>query len=141
MKQTCLYCDDIQTQESLMIKLCDLPASTVFLFREQTYKGRCVVAYKEHAVELYELKGEELLAYMEDVNRVARAMKQLFNPAKINYGAYSDKLPHLHMHLAPKYVDGPDYGGVFVMNPQKVYLTDEEYQKMVEDLKGALGVI
>ncbi|MDL2245823.1 HIT family protein [Parabacteroides sp. OttesenSCG-928-J18] len=140
MKQTCIYCNDIQTQESLMIKVCDLPASTVFLFREQTYKGRCIVAYKEHATELYELKGEELLAYMEDVNRVARAINQLFNPAKINYGAYSDKNPHLHVHLAPKYVDGPDYGGVFVMNPQKVYLTDEEYQKMVEDLKGVLGV-
>ena len=40
----------------------------------------------------------------------------------IYYGAYSDKLSHLHFHLVPKYVDGPDYGGVFQMNPGKVYL-------------------
>lgn len=42
---------------------------------------------------------------------------------------------HLHFHLAPKYVDGPDYGGTFQMNPGKVYLSDEEYQQMIEKIK------
>ena len=47
----------------------------------------------------------------------------------------SDKLSHLHFHLAPKYVDGPDYGGTFQMNPGKVYLTDEEYAQMISQIK------
>ena len=42
---------------------------------------------------------------------VLPVMQKAFQPEKINYGAYSDKLSHLHFHLAPKYVDGPDYGG------------------------------
>lgn len=121
-----------------MIEICDLKVSTVFLFREQTYKGRCIVAYNKHNVELYELEGEELLAYMEDVNNVASAMKEAFAPVKINYGAYSDKLPHLHIHLVPKYVDGPDYGGVFAMNPQKVYLSDDEYIRTINKIKSKL---
>jgi diadenosine tetraphosphate (Ap4A) HIT family hydrolase len=62
-------------------------------------------------------------------------MQKAFNPEKINYGAYSDKLSHLHFHLAPKYVDGPDYGGTFLMNPGKVYLSDAEYQSMIEQVK------
>ena len=74
-------------------------------------------------------------AFMADVARVTRAMDKAFHPEKINYGAYSDKLSHLHFHLAPKYVDGPDYGGVFQMNPGKVYLTDAEYQEMIEAIK------
>ena len=41
------------------------------------------------------------------------------SPAKINYGTYSDTLEHLHFHLVPKYVDGPDFGGVFRMNPKE----------------------
>jgi hypothetical protein len=61
-------------------------------------------------------------------------MQRAFNPEKINYGAYSDKLSHLHFHLAPKYVDGPDYGGTFQMNPGKVYLKDEEYQQLIDQL-------
>ena len=134
----CLYCNKNQTQKDLMIEICSLQVSTVFLFKEQTYRGRCIVAYKDHSKELYELQGEELLAYMEDVNKVARAMKEFFTPAKINYGAYSDKLPHLHIHLIPKYENGPDFGGTFTMNPQKVYLTDEEYMEMLAAIKSKL---
>ena len=140
MNNDCLYCNKNQTQKDLMIEIGQLNVSTVFLFREQTYKGRCIVAYKDHATELYELKGEALLAYMEDVNKVARAIKDIFAPAKINYGAYSDKLPHLHIHLAPKYEDRPDFGSTFVMNPQLIYLTDDEYTEMINKLKEKLGL-
>ena len=76
---------------------------------------------------------------MADVTRVTRAMQKAFQPEKINYGAYSDKLSHLHFHLAPKYVDGPDYGGIFQMNPGKVYLTDAEYQELIDAVKGKSG--
>jgi diadenosine tetraphosphate (Ap4A) HIT family hydrolase len=121
-----------------MIEICDLSVSTVFLFKEQTYRGRCVVAYENHDVELYELNDSDLLAYMKDVNRVAEAMKKAFAPEKINYGAYSDKLKHLHIHLVPKYIDGPDFGGTFIMNPQKVYLSDTEYDDFIKKIKKEL---
>ena len=85
--------------------------------------------------DLFELSDEERNAFMADVTRVTRAMDKAFHPEKINYGAYSDKLSHLHFHLVPKYVDGPDYGGVFQMNPGKVYLADAEYQEMIEAIK------
>ena len=84
---------------------------------------------------MFELSDEERNAFMADVTRVTRAMDKGFPPWKINYGAYSDKLSHLHFHLVPKYVDGPDYGGVFQMNPGKVYLADAEYQEMIEAIK------
>lgn len=122
-----------------MIHICDLSVSKAFLFKEQTYHGRCLVAYNEHVNDLNELSDEQRNAFMADVAKVTRAMQKLFNPEKINYGAYSDKLSHLHFHLAPKYVDGPDYGGTFQMNPGKVYLTDEEYAKMVADLRAELS--
>ncbi len=136
--ENCLYCQRNQTQKDLMIEICDLSVSTVFLFKEQTYKGRCVVAYKDHNVELFELNDADLLAFMKDVNKVAAAMKKAFGPEKINYGAYSDKLKHLHIHLAPKYIDGADFGGTFVMNPQKVYLSDEEYADIISKIKKEL---
>ena len=112
--------------------------SSVFLFKEQTYRGRCLVSYKDHVNDLNELSDEDRNAFMEDVARVTRAMQKAFNPEKINYGAYSDKLSHLHFHLAPKYVDGPDYGGTFQMNPGKVYLTDAEYKELIEAVKKEL---
>jgi diadenosine tetraphosphate (Ap4A) HIT family hydrolase len=121
-----------------MIEICELSVSRAFLFKEQTYRGRCLVAYKDHVNDLNELSDEDRNAFMADVARVTRAMQKAFNPEKINYGAYSDKLSHLHFHLAPKYVDGPDYGGTFQMNPGKVYLSDAEYQELIEKIKANL---
>ena len=124
----CLYCQNNETLHNLMIEIAQLSVSRVFLFKEQTYRGRCLVAYSD----------EDRNAFMADVTRVTRAMQKAFQPEKINYGAYSDKLSHLHFHLAPKYVDGPDYGGIFQMNPGKVYLTDAEYQELIDAVRANL---
>ncbi len=134
----CLYCTNNETLHNLMIEIAPLKVSRAFLFKEQTYKGRCLVAYNGHVNDLNELSPEELHAFMDDVASVTRAMQKVFNPEKINYGAYSDKLSHLHFHLAPKYVDGPDYGGTFRMNPGEVYLTDEEYASMIDAIRKEL---
>ena len=134
----CLYCQNNETQHNLMIEVAKLGVSRLFIFKEQTYHGRCLVAYNGHVDDLNQLDDEERNAFMADVARVTRAMQKVFNPAKINYGAYSDTLSHLHFHLVPKYEGGPDFGGVFRMNPQQVYLSDKEYSEMAEALKAAL---
>ena len=134
----CLYCTNNETLHNLMIPIADLSVSRAFLFKEQTYRGRCLVAYNGHVNDLNELDDEQRNAFMADVARVTRAMQRVFNPEKINYGAYSDKLSHLHFHLAPKYVGGPDYGGTFRMNPGEVYLSDKEYEEMVDAIREAL---
>ena len=132
----CLYCTN--NFGDLMIEIAHLRVSRVFLFKEQTYRGRCLVSYDKHVNDLNELTDEERNDFMADVVQTTRAMQKAFNPEKINYGAYSDKLSHLHFHLAPKYVDGPDYGGVFQMNPGKVYLADAEYQELIAKIKDNL---
>ena len=85
-----------------------------------------------------ELTAEERAAYFEDVARVARAIMKAFNPDKVNYGAYGDTGHHLHFHLCPKYKDEYEWGGVFLMNPDKKYLTDAEYAEMIEKIKANL---
>jgi ATP adenylyltransferase len=135
----CLYCRKDQRLTDLMIEVAPLQVSTLYLFKEQTYRGRCIVAYNEHVNELYELPEPELSRFMQDVARAARAMKSAYNPAKINYGAYSDKLPHLHMHLVPKYVDGPSWGTTFTMMPEPKHLLSETaYAESISVLRTAL---
>lgn len=136
--KSCLYCQNNETLHSLMIEVAQLSVSRMFIFREQTYRGRCLVAYKDHVDDLNLLSDADRNAFMSDVAKVTRAMQAVFHPDKINYGAYSDTLEHLHFHLIPKYEGGPDWGGVFQMNPRQVYLTDAEYQDMAEQLKAQL---
>lgn len=130
----CLYCQSNDTLHNLMIEVARLSVSRVFIFKEQTYRGRCLVAYDGHVDDLNLLSDEERNAFMGDVAKVTRAMQAAFNPDKINYGAYADTLEHLHFHLVPKYKGGPDFGGVFRMNPQEVYLSEGEYEQMKQAL-------
>lgn len=134
----CLYCQNNDTLHNLMIEVAELSVSRVFIFKEQTYHGRCLVAYKDHIDDINLLTENERNAFMNDVVRVTRAMQKVFDPDKINYGAYADTLEHLHFHLVPKYNGGPDFGGIFRMNPQQKYLTDTEYKDMAEALRKEL---
>lgn len=136
--ENCLYCKNKAVLDELMIKICDMEVSTLYLFKEQSHPGRVVLAYKDHVGEQFEIPEDEYVKFMLDVRKVGIALKELLNPAKINFGAYSDKLKHAHWHIVPKYEDGFEFGGVFEMNPKKCYLTDEEYAARVELIKNAL---
>jgi diadenosine tetraphosphate (Ap4A) HIT family hydrolase len=135
----CLYCRKDQRLRDLMIEVATLEVSTLYLFKEQTHRGRCVVAYRAHVNELFELPEGELTLFMRDVTRAAKAIKNAFGPNKINYGAYSDKLPHLHMHLVPKYEGGAAWGAPFEMMPaNKKLLPEAEYLSLITTIKATL---
>lgn len=132
----CFYCVKDERLKDLMIEICKLEVSTLYLFKEQTYKGRCVVAYNGHKSEIFNLNDEELSQYMKDVASVAGALNKAFSPDKINYGAYADKMTHLHFHIVPKYENGPSFGRTFEMSPKnKVILKDEEYNLLIKKIK------
>ena len=133
-----MYCMEDDKRDELMIEICKLDVSTVFLLKEQTYKGRCIVVYKDHVKELFQLNKDELLTYMNDVSRLADAINTAYHPDKINYGAFGDKMHHMHMHIVPKYLNKENWGSIFEMNPLKIYLTDKEYHEMIVNIKSCL---
>jgi ATP adenylyltransferase len=135
----CFYCRKDERLDNLMLEIAPLQVSTLYLFKEQTHPGRCIVAHHGHVNELYELSDSELALFSQDIARAARAIKAAFNPAKINYGAYSDKLPHLHFHLVPKYADGTAWGSTFTMMPEpKQLLPEADYAAAVARIRQAL---
>ena len=135
----CLYCRQDQRLHDLMIEIAPLQVSTLYLFKEQTHRGRCMVAYRGHVNELFELPAGELALFMQDVARAAKAITTACGPKKINYGAYSDKLPHLHMHLVPKYEGGAALGAPFEMMPaNKTLLTEPGYAALIAAVKQAV---
>lgn len=134
----CGYCAGGDVLAAYGIPICDLSVSQLILFKEQSKPGRCIVAYKDHVSEIVNISDAERDAFFADVCRAAKAIHAAFHPDKLNYGAYGDTGCHLHMHLVPKYKDGDEWGGVFQMNPGKVFLSDAEYAGMIEKIKANL---
>lgn len=135
----CYYCVGDQRLQEWMIKIADLRVSTLHLFKEQTYRGRCLLSFKGHKSELFHLNSEELTLYMLDLVQAARAIQKACNPAKLNYGAFSDKLAHLRFHIVPKYKEGYSWGSTFEMMPgNMIWLSDGEYERLVKSIKEKL---
>ena len=75
-------------------------------------KGYCFLMFKRHAIELYELSPDEAAAFMRDIQRVSKAVHEITRAVKLNYEIHGNTVPHLHLHLFPRYV-----GDVFENQP------------------------
>ena len=59
--QNCAYCMEGDLVAQFGIKICELPSSKVYLFKEQSHKGRVIVAHKKHVSEIVELTRHSIL--------------------------------------------------------------------------------
>ena len=119
MDMNCAYCAKGELVAKFGYEVCELPASTVYLFKEQSHPGRCIVASKHHVSEMLELS--------ED------------HPDKLNYGMYGDTGHHLHMHLVPKYKDEFEWGGTFAMDPNIRKLNEAECEEVAAKLRSQIA--
>lgn len=134
----CAYCMKGDLVAKFGYPICEMETGFLYLFKEQSKKGRVILAYKDHVSELVDINDEERNAFFADVARVSKAVHKVFNPDKVNYGAYGDTGCHLHMHIVPKYNGMDEWGSTFAMNPDKLYLTDKEYEEMAAAIRAAL---
>ena len=131
----CFYCENGEKLRSLMIEICELPYSKVYLNRDQKHKGRCIVMLKGHKTEYFQMTPEENAGYFAELAKVAKAIYDLYHPDKLNYATYGDGVPHVHVHVVPKYKDGLNWGSPFDDTLPKVLLSDEEYTELVNALR------
>ena len=134
----CAYCAKGELVAKFGYPVCEMETGFLYLFKEQSKKGRVILAYKDHVSEMIDISSEERNRFFDEVSQVSKAIHKVFQPYKVNYGAYGDTGFHLHMHIVPKYNGGDEWGGTFTMNPDKVYLSEEEYEEMAEAIRKAL---
>ena len=134
----CAYCMQGELAAKFAYPVCEMKTGFLYVFKEQSKKGRVVLAHRKHVSELIDLTDEERNDFFAEVAQVARAVHKVFQPDKVNYGAYGDTGHHLHFHIVPKYKGGEEWGGTFEMISGRTMLTDAEYEKMAEDLRQAL---
>jgi diadenosine tetraphosphate (Ap4A) HIT family hydrolase len=138
---SCFYCTRDTQLNDLMIEIAPLQVSTLYLLRDQTYRGRCVIALNDHQTELFHIQREEQPLFMEDVAKAAFAIQQTFHPDKINYAIYGDLVSHVHYHLVPKYKNGYTWGEAFINAPSpKLLLNESSYLAQIDLIRKHLSI-
>lgn len=139
LDQNCAYCMKGDLVAKFGYFCCEMESSNVYIFKEQSHTGRVIVAHKKHVSEIIELTDEERNQFFKDINTVSNAIHKVFNPDKVNYGAYGDTGHHLHFHLVPKYKDDFEWNGVFLMNPGLKIASDAECEEIAKKLRAAMN--
>ncbi|MCB6200859.1 HIT family protein [Extibacter muris] len=126
---SCVYCEEgISTD---LIRIGNVKKHTLYLHRDQTYPGRCILAARQHIKKVTDLSGEEYLELCGEVYTAAEILNRLFTPDKINFVILGDCSEHLHVHIVPKYVGKKNWGKLFEMNEgSPVCLKEKEYEAM-----------
>lgn len=139
LDQNCAYCMKGDLVAKFGYFCCEMESSNVYIFKEQSHPGRVIVAHKKHVSEIIELTDKERNQFFKDINTVSNAIHKVFNPDKVNYGAYGDTGHHLHFHLVPKYKDDFEWNGVFLMNPGLKIASDAECEEIAKKLRAAMN--
>ncbi len=96
----------------------ELEVSRLVMGDDAPLRGYAWLAFRRHVVELHELSDSEGAAFMRDIRRVSRAIAAATGAVKLNYEIHGNTVPHLHMHIFPRYSGDAFEGGP--INPRAV---------------------
>jgi diadenosine tetraphosphate (Ap4A) HIT family hydrolase len=79
-----------------------------YLHRGGVQRGLTHVYWRgRHVVEPTELDPVEAARFWAELLQVGRAIERVFEPVKLNYNILGNSVPHLHVHVIPRYADDP----------------------------------
>ena len=121
--------------------LLELPSGRVLLQNDGDFPGYCILWFRRHAAELFDLTPPERAALVEDLNHLAQAIWHCCKPAKLNYVCLGNEVPHLHWHIIPRYADDGWWGKSPFVRPaeQTRTLTPELYADLAAALRKQLA--
>lgn len=110
--------------------LADHPATWITAGPDAPLPGYACVVSKRHVVEPFDLPADDLAAFWDEAMSAARVLQRLFTPAKLNYEIHGNTIPHLHLHLFPRYAGDPYVGGPIDVRRACFTRTHEDLERM-----------
>jgi len=141
-EQKCPFCNNEPVwRDQVLIK--ELEHLSVFasIKAQGLLWGKCVVLSKKHYLELDELPPQDLLGFMTDVQKVAKALKEVSGAVKINLELHGNTIPHLHIHLLPRYLDDLYAGKAidYTKTEPSPYENKAEFDYFIEQMRTKLS--
>jgi diadenosine tetraphosphate (Ap4A) HIT family hydrolase len=87
--------------------IAELEEGVAVMGPSQYFTGYCLLLCKSPATELDELEPAVRARYLEEMARLAAAVRSVVRPHKLNYECLGNQAHHLHWHVFPRSLDEP----------------------------------
>ena len=108
-------------------------SGTAFLDRYPVSPGHCLVVPRRHVGSFFELTMDERAGLLQLAEKAKAALDAAYRPDGYNLGindgaAAGQTIPHVHLHLIPRYVGDQEdpRGGVRLIFPDKARYWEPE---------------
>jgi diadenosine tetraphosphate (Ap4A) HIT family hydrolase len=106
----------------------------VVLLGDADYPAYCRVELLAHVKEMTDLVPEDRARTMKVVFAVESAIREIFNPDKINLASLGNKTPHMHWHIIPRFENDKHFPnshwGVAIRETAATYNLNEHIQNI-----------
>jgi diadenosine tetraphosphate (Ap4A) HIT family hydrolase len=116
-------------------------STDAYLHRGGVQRGLTHIYWRgRHVVEPTELTDDEASTFWREVLIVGRAIERALEPVKVNYNILGNSVPHLHVHVIPRYADDPRPEWPFPFPDEKpVPFDDADVQSDADRLRKAIA--
>ena len=101
---TCVFCNSDAGEVIWRGGLC-----RIILATEPDYPGFLRVVLNAHVKEMTDLAASDRIEVMRVVFAAEAALRQVMRPDKINLATLGNKVPHVHWHVIPRFLDDPHF--------------------------------
>jgi diadenosine tetraphosphate (Ap4A) HIT family hydrolase len=128
---SCPFCADLSERSFYSGRI-----SEALLERNAIAKGHAAVVFRgRHVASFTDLAAGDLEDYWKDVQSVARMLERVFRPCHMNYMLLGNIVPHLHVHVVPRYLDDAAPERPLPWTPSEI--PANLYASQIEQLKEA----
>ena len=135
----CIFCK-IAAGEIPSVRVYEDDRVLAFMDINPLSEGHLLIIPKAHAATIYEITEDDFLAVMSATHKLAAAVKKALNPDGINLlqlngRAANQVVPHLHMHIVPRWSGD----GLTISQWDMVAGDMENIKAVAEKIQGEMG--
>jgi diadenosine tetraphosphate (Ap4A) HIT family hydrolase len=91
---------------TLWIPIIDFQVSSLGLYNDARFPGRCILVLREHQEDFARLSRPVVNSFIADTQRSGRAIQAAVEAERMNYAVLGNVESHIHMHIIPRWMNG-----------------------------------
>jgi diadenosine tetraphosphate (Ap4A) HIT family hydrolase len=100
--------------------------------------GYVRVLTQKHIKEFSDLSDDEAINLMMLVKKIEKIIIETLNPDKVNIASLGNMVPHMHVHIIPRFKNDPWWPGATFCEKQREFnypVTSEDIQNLTNKIK------